>query len=79
MQNDAAAADEAVKIEAQASVSGLSHAKTRGARAPRRKTERMLTNLGLHLRIDPGKASDDERNNGMTRILSQDIRAWPFT
>jgi hypothetical protein len=47
LQKDAAAADEAVKAEAQASSSGLSHAKMRGSRALRRKTERMLKYLGV--------------------------------
>ena len=43
LQNVIAAAADAVKAEAQASVSGLSQENARGARAPRRNIERMLT------------------------------------
>jgi hypothetical protein len=43
LQKVIAAAADAVKAEAQASVSGLSQANTRGARAPRRNMDRMLT------------------------------------
>jgi hypothetical protein len=43
LQKVIAAAADAVKAEAQASVSGLSQANATGARAPRKKMKRMLT------------------------------------
>lgn len=42
LQNDAAATEEAVRTEAQGSVSGLVHARARGAKAARRKMECIL-------------------------------------
>lgn len=45
-QNAAALADETVKMEAQASVSGLSHARMAGTIAPRKRSvERMMASI----------------------------------
>ena len=49
MQNVAAAADEAVRAEAQASEAGLSHPKAIGAKAARIMRERILNFGDLEL------------------------------
>ena len=48
-QKLAAAADDAVKTEAQASLSGLSQASISGRKVLRRKSDRILTRIALSL------------------------------
>jgi len=46
-QNVAASADDTVKTEAHASVSGLSHAITKGEIVARKRNERIMTSITI--------------------------------